>query len=255
MIVASAGKKPKIHPSAYVAPNATVSGDVTIGEGCAVLYGAVLTAEGAPLEIGARTVVMENAVLKSSGGKAMRFPLRVGDECILGPGAYLVGCTVESGAFIAAGAKVFNGAVVGSGVSVALGGIVHVGTRIPAGGHVAMQHIAFGDPAVIYPPERAEEVHARLRFFEDVFNLEASDDVRARAAKAYAAFLRSFHATDTPLASAGRSGSAPKPRRSGEKPPPAQVADVEGVVDAMMLELREMERRREEALRKRRRDP
>ena len=58
MIFSSGTKKPNVHASAYVAPNAVVSGEVTIEEGCAVLYGAVITAEGAPITIGANTVVM-----------------------------------------------------------------------------------------------------------------------------------------------------------------------------------------------------
>ena len=74
MIVSSNGKKPKIHASAYVAPSATIAGDVTIGSGCAILHGAVIVSEGAPVTIGTDTVVMENAVIKASG-KALKFPL------------------------------------------------------------------------------------------------------------------------------------------------------------------------------------
>ncbi len=49
MILSSGTKKPKIHSSAYVAPTATIAGDVTIGADCAVLHGAVIIAEGAPV--------------------------------------------------------------------------------------------------------------------------------------------------------------------------------------------------------------
>ncbi len=98
MMISSGTKKPKVHASAYVAPTAVISGDVTVEEGCAILYGAVITAEGAPVTIGANSVVMENAVLKSSGGSVMQFPLNVGESCIIGPGAYVVGATLEPGA-------------------------------------------------------------------------------------------------------------------------------------------------------------
>ena len=104
MIISSGTKKPNVHASAYVAPTATVSGEVTIEEGCAVLFGAVISAEGAPVTIGANSVVMENAVVKSSGGKVMQFPCTIGESCIVGPGAYIVGATIEPGAFIASGA-------------------------------------------------------------------------------------------------------------------------------------------------------
>ncbi len=54
MILSSGTKKPKIHSSAYVAPGAVIGGDVTIGPGCAMLHGAVITSEGAPVTIGSR---------------------------------------------------------------------------------------------------------------------------------------------------------------------------------------------------------
>ncbi len=248
MILSSGTKKPKIHPSAYVAPSATVSGDVTIEADCAVLHGAVLSSEGAPILLGTSSVVMENAVLKASGGKAMQFPLRIGARCIVGPGAYVVGATVAAGCFIAAGAKVFNGATMAEGTSVALGGIVHVRTHLASGQHVPMQHVAFGDPATIYPPDRAGEVRERLGFFETVFNIPQSDDVRAKAASAYAAFLRASHAQDA-IVDDGLRKAAPKPPpRKHEEPPPTQVAEVDKVVDVMFFELQEMERRRKESI-------
>ncbi|MBV8117549.1 MAG: gamma carbonic anhydrase family protein [Candidatus Eremiobacteraeota bacterium] len=248
MIVSSNTKKPKIHASAYVAPTAVVSGDVTIGSGCAVLHGAALVAEGAPLTVGSDTVIMEHAVLKASGGSARQFPLAIGERCIVGPHAYVVGATIGEGCFIASGSKVFNGATMEDGSGVALGGIVHVGARLPAGASVPMQHIAAGDPATIYAPEKAPEVHQRLNFYETVFNLEPGDDVRARAAESYAKFLRKTHAHDAALDE--HKNVKPPPRRSGEEPPPTQVTEVDKVVDVMMLELEEMEHRRQEAIKR-----
>ncbi|PZR57994.1 MAG: transferase [Candidatus Meridianibacter frigidus] len=248
MIVSSNAKKPTVHGSAYVAPTATISGDVTIEEGCAILFGSVVTAEGAPITIGANTVVMENAVLKSSGGSALLFPLEIGESCIVGPGAYVVGATIEPGAFIAAGAKVFNGATVEQGVSVAIGGIVHINTRVRAGQHVPMQHIAYGDPAVIHPPREAPAVHEAMNFFETVFNLEPSDDVRAKAAESYSKFLRKRHAQDAVIAEKDKKPAPPKSRSKLEEPPPTQAADVGKVVDVMFAELEEARLRREAAI-------
>jgi carbonic anhydrase/acetyltransferase-like protein (isoleucine patch superfamily) len=248
MILSSGTKKPKIHSSAYVAPSATISGDVTIGPGCAVLHGAVLVSEGAPLTIGAQSVVMENAVLKASGGTALQFPLSVGERCIIGPQAYVVGATVGNGCFIASGAKIFNGAILEDASGVALGGIVHVKSRLPKGGSVPMQHIAVGNPATIYAPEKAPELRDKINFYADVFNLEAGDDVRARAAETYAKFLRKTHAQDTALDE--HRNAKPAPRRSGEEPPPTQATEVDKVVDVMMLELEEMEHRRQEAIKR-----
>jgi carbonic anhydrase/acetyltransferase-like protein (isoleucine patch superfamily) len=210
MIVSSGTKKPKIHSSAYIAPTATISGDVTIGPDCAVLHGAVIVSEGAPVTIGKETVVMENAVLKGSGGSALQFPLSVGDRCIVGPQAYVVGATIGHGCFIAAGSRVPNGAKLKDGDSV---------------------------PAA--QPNR---------FFEDVFNVEGGKDAAARAAQTYAKFLRKAHAQDKAL-DEHRTVAQP-PRRSGEEPPPTQAVEVDKVVDVMMLELEEMEHRRQEAIRR-----
>jgi carbonic anhydrase/acetyltransferase-like protein (isoleucine patch superfamily) len=248
MIFSSGTKRPKIHASAYVAPTATIGGDVTIGAGCAVLHGAIVVGEGAPVTIGSDTVVMENAVLKASGGSATTFPLSVGSRCIVGPHAYVVGATIEDGCFVASGSKIFNGARLERGSGVALGGIVHVNARLRRGESVPMQHIAFGDPAEIYPPERSPEVHAKMTFFADVFNLQQSDGVRAEAARLYAKFLRKSHAQDVQVDE--HRSVKPPPRRSGEEPPPTRVAEVDKVVDVMMLELEEMEHRRQESIRR-----
>jgi carbonic anhydrase/acetyltransferase-like protein (isoleucine patch superfamily) len=248
VILSSGTKQPKIHSSAYVAPTATIAGDVAIEAGCAVLHGAVITAEGAPLKIGSETVVMENAVIKSSGGTALQYPCTIGSRCIIGPQAYVVGATIGDGCFIAAGTKVFNGAILEEGSGVALGGIVHVKSRLRKGQSVPMQHIALGDPATIYAPDKAPELHAKIDFFADVFNVEGGEGGRARAAEAYAKFLRKGHAQDSVLGE--HRNVKPPPRRSGEEPPPTQVAEVDKVVDVMMLELEEMEQRRQAAIKR-----
>lgn len=249
MIVSSNGKKPKIHSSCYVAPSATVSGDVTIGSGSAVLAGAAIVSEGAPISIGSDTVIMENAVLKASGGSALQFPLSIGDRCIVGPHAYVVGATVGEGCFVASGAKIFNGASLQDGCGVALGAIVHVNARLAEGTTVPMLHIAAGDPAAIVSPEKAPDVATGLKFYETVFNIPAGPDARGCAAETYAKFLRKVHARD---AVAAEHRGAPV-RRSGEEPPPTQVAEVDKVVDVMMLELEEMEHRRQEAIKRQKR--
>jgi carbonic anhydrase/acetyltransferase-like protein (isoleucine patch superfamily) len=248
MILSSGTKKPQINSSAYVAPTATVAGDVTVGAGCAVLHGAVITAEGAAITIGAQSVIMENAVLKASGGSALQYPLAIGERCIVGPHAYVVGATIGNGCFVAAGVKIFNGATLEEGSGVALGGIVHVKARLRAGESVPMQHIAYGDPAAIAPPEKAPEIHAKIDFFAEVFNLEPGEAARAQAAETYAKFLRKAHAQDAVLEQ--HRNVKPPARRSGEEPPQTQATQVDKVVDVMMLELEEMEHRRQQAIKR-----
>ena len=213
MILSSGTKRPKIHSSAYVAPTAIVAGDVTIGEESAVLHGAVITSEGAPVTIGTHTVVMENAVVKASGGTAMQFPCAIGDRCIVGPHAYVVGATVGSGCFIGSGAQVFNGATLEDGSGVAHGTVTGATD------------------------------------LSEIFNVDPGDDVRARAAETYAKFLRKTHAQDAALEEHRNVKPAPR-RRSGEEPPPTQATQVDKVVDVMMLELEEMEQRRQAAIKR-----
>src|SRR5437763_11415647 len=89
MLVEHRGNRPDVDPSAWVAPNAVVSGAVSVGPGARILYGAVLTAEGgAELVLGRECVIMEHAVLRAAG----RFPLRLGEHVLVGPHAYLTGC-------------------------------------------------------------------------------------------------------------------------------------------------------------------
>jgi hypothetical protein len=85
-----------------------ISGHVVIGPRLRILYGAVLTAEGRlPLTVGQNCVIMEQAVLRAAG----RWPLELGDYGTGRSDAYLSGCSVGTGSFIATGAMVFNGAV------------------------------------------------------------------------------------------------------------------------------------------------
>ena len=233
------GKQPTIDPTAYIAPSAIISGDVTIGAKSAILHGAVITAEGAPITVGSECVVMEHAVIRASGGSALAFSTQIGNCCIIGPHAYIVGATLDAGCFVSSGARVCNG------------------THLSNNSHVPIQHIAYGDPAVIVAPDHAPKIHEATSFFETVFNMPRTPGVQAEAAASYASFLRKAHAKDAgALEPAATRTTKPVARRSvTEEPPPQHTADVEGVVDAMMLELMEMENRRKESQNKPKRTP
>jgi carbonic anhydrase/acetyltransferase-like protein (isoleucine patch superfamily) len=150
------GQRPQIDPSAWVAPNATLVGDVRIGARSAISYGTVIAAEGGTITIGEDCVVMENAVLKAS----KRASLRIGHRVLVGPMAYLTGCTIGDEVFLATGSRVFNGAEIGRGAEVRINAIVHLRTRVPADATVPIGWVAVGDPAAILPPERHEEIWA-----------------------------------------------------------------------------------------------
>ena len=72
---------PSVHPEAYVAPTAVLSGDVRVGRGSCIMHGAVLAAEGGPVEIGDHCMIMENAVLRGTP----QHPLIMGDHVLARP--------------------------------------------------------------------------------------------------------------------------------------------------------------------------
>jgi carbonic anhydrase/acetyltransferase-like protein (isoleucine patch superfamily) len=109
MLINHARLTPTIHPSAYVAPTAVVSGEVEVGPGARILFGAVLSSEGGPIEVGPGCVIMEHAVLRGTA----RHPTRLGLEVLVGPHAYVSGAHIGDHVFVATGAMVFNGAVLG----------------------------------------------------------------------------------------------------------------------------------------------
>ncbi len=171
MMIEHLGKAPRIHPTAYVAPNAVLCGDVRVGKGARVLFGATLTAEGGPVTIGEETIVMEGALIRGS----RRHPASVGRNVLVGPRAYLTGCTIEDEAFLATGSTIFNGATVGRRAEVRINGVVHVNTVLPADGLVPIGWVAVGDPATVLSPHEHERIWAiqeGLDFPGTVFGME-----------------------------------------------------------------------------------
>ncbi|MDY7080723.1 MAG: gamma carbonic anhydrase family protein [Chloroflexota bacterium] len=171
MLLEHRDKTPHIHESAYIAPTATICGDVTIGENSRVLFGAVLVAEGGPVVIGSHCIIMENAVIRGTRWH----PTCLGNHVLVGPRAYLTGCTVEDDVFLATGATIFNGARIGTRAEVRINGVVHLKTILPADALVPIGWVAVGDPAEILPPEDHESIWAiqePLNFPRTVFGLE-----------------------------------------------------------------------------------
>jgi carbonic anhydrase/acetyltransferase-like protein (isoleucine patch superfamily) len=156
MLLEHRGARPAVHPSAYVAPTAVVCGDVHVAADARILFGAVITAEDGRVEIGARTVVMENALVRGRE----RTPGRLGDDVLVGPQAHVNGAVVEDGAFLATGAAVFPGAIVGAGSEVRIHGVVHVNSKLAAGTTVPIGWIAAGNPAQLFSPDRHDELWA-----------------------------------------------------------------------------------------------
>lgn len=136
------GKRPTIHPTAFVAPTATLVGDVRIGAGASIWYGAVLRADMAPITIGAGTSVQDNSVLHSTPDT----PLVIGENCTIGHGVVFHGSSVGDRSLIGNGATVLEWVTVGTGSIVAANSLVSIKTDIPDG----MQ--AMGSPAKVRGP-------------------------------------------------------------------------------------------------------
>jgi carbonic anhydrase/acetyltransferase-like protein (isoleucine patch superfamily) len=133
------GVSPTIHPSAWIAPNATVIGNVTIEAEATVWFGAVLRGDDPEREIrvGARSSVQDNCVIHVSA----EGPTLLGRGVTVGHGAVLESCTIGDGALIGMNAVVLQRARIGEGALVAAGAVVGAGTEIPP------RSLAAGAPA------------------------------------------------------------------------------------------------------------
>lgn len=120
-------KAPSVAASAFIAPDATLVGEVRVGERASVWFQAVARGDNEPIVIGAETNVQEGAVLHADPG----FPLTLGERVTVGHQAMLHGCTVGEGSLIGIQAVVMNGAVIGRHCLVGAGAVVTEGKQFP----------------------------------------------------------------------------------------------------------------------------
>ncbi len=154
MFISHKGKKPEVHASAYIAPSATICGDVTIGPNCRVMHGASIIAEGGKIIIGEYCIILENAVVRSKA----RHSATIGNYSLIGPNAHVVGCTIEDEVFIATGAAIFHGAHLGKGSEVRINAVVHLKSYLESGSMVPIGWIAVGNPAKLFSPDQHDEI-------------------------------------------------------------------------------------------------
>ena len=150
------GHEPSVHPTAYVAPTATLVGKLAVGPRARVMYGAVLDSEGARIEVGEASVICENAVLRASAATGAEQPVILGDHVFVGPHATLLGCSVGRCAYLATAATVLQTARLGAGAVVAVGGFVHARAVVPDGFFVPPHTLAVGDPLRLIAPGSPE---------------------------------------------------------------------------------------------------
>lgn len=133
---------PAVHPEAFIAPGATVVGEVTLGRESSVWYGCVLRGDVAAIELGEASNLQDLTVVHVDAGE----PARIGPRVGVGHHCLLHGCTIEEECLIGMGAIVLSGAVIERGSVIAAGALVTEGMRVPAGS------LAMGMPARIVRP-------------------------------------------------------------------------------------------------------
>jgi gamma-carbonic anhydrase len=197
MLVEHRGRAPVVDASAYVAPTAVLCGDAHVGPDARILFGAVLTAEDGRVEVGARCVVMEQALVR---GRASH-PAVLGDDVLAGPHVHVNGSAVGPGSFLATGCALFPGSRLGRGVEVRINGVVHVNTVLDDAALVPIGWVAVGDPARILPPGDHDAIWAiqrELDFPGTVHGVPRDASPRARMERQAAWF--GAHRDDRPVA-------------------------------------------------------
>jgi len=141
------GINPVIAGNVYIAPNATVLGDVSIGPGSSVWFQSVIRADINVIRIGSETNIQDGSILHV----ADRYGLMIGNQVSCGHRAILHACTIEDRVLVGMNTIVMDGAEVGSGSIIGAGALVTKGTKVPPGS------LVLGSPAKIVRPLTAAE--------------------------------------------------------------------------------------------------
>lgn len=145
------GHTPNVSSSAWVAPTATLIGEVTIADNATIMFGAVVRADRASIVVGTGSNLQDNAVIHADPG----FDVVIGAGVSIGHGAVVHGAAVGDNTLVGMNATVLNGARIGENCIIAAGSVVLEGADIPAGSLVA------GTPGTIRRPTTESE-HAAI---------------------------------------------------------------------------------------------
>jgi carbonic anhydrase/acetyltransferase-like protein (isoleucine patch superfamily) len=139
MVIEYRGKRPRIDPSAFVAPTAVLIGDVEVGAQSSIWFGAVLRGDNGPIRVGARTSIQDNVVVHVSETGATL----IGDDVTVGHCAVMEDCDIKQFALIGSNATLLGGCTIGEGALIAAGSVVGEHSAIPA------RVVAAGAPAKV----------------------------------------------------------------------------------------------------------
>ncbi len=134
-----AGKRPQVHPEAYVAPTAVLIGDVRLAAGSSVWFGAVLRGDESYIEVGEGSNIQDGAIVHCSKD----LPTIIGRNSSLGHLVCIEGCVVGDGALVGTGAIMLHRSRVGDGAVLAAGSVLLENQEVPAG------QLAAGVPATL----------------------------------------------------------------------------------------------------------
>ncbi|TMC82111.1 MAG: gamma carbonic anhydrase family protein [Chloroflexi bacterium] len=136
------GRRPKVHPDAYIAPTAVLIGDIEVEKGASVWFGAVLRGDDSTITVGEGANIQDNVVIHCAEG----LPTVIEKNASVGHSAQLEGCVVEEGALVGMGATMLQRSRLGAGSMLAAGAVLQEGMHIPPG------QMAAGVPATVKKP-------------------------------------------------------------------------------------------------------
>jgi carbonic anhydrase/acetyltransferase-like protein (isoleucine patch superfamily) len=168
MILAYNNITPRIGENVFIAPNATIIGDVEIREGASIWYGCVLRGDLAPITVGSNSTIQDNCTVHTDFDR----PAIIGNDVIVGHNAVVHGCTVEDKCLIGISAVILNTAWVKTGSVVAAGAVVREGQQ------VGPYHLVTGIPAR-FKKELPQTVVERFERSVDIYLDLAKEHARA----------------------------------------------------------------------------
>ncbi|MDQ1661274.1 MAG: hypothetical protein QOJ68_1254 [Blastococcus sp.] len=136
------GRTPRVHPEAWVAPTATLVGDVVVEAGASIWYGVVLRADFGPIVIRAGANIQDNSVLHGGTDPVTE----------IGPGATVGHMCVVHGAVVGAEALIGNGSTVQDGARIGRRSLIGAGSLVPPGAEIPEEVLALGTPARVRGP-------------------------------------------------------------------------------------------------------
>jgi carbonic anhydrase/acetyltransferase-like protein (isoleucine patch superfamily) len=169
MIKPFIGKTPQVDDSNFIAENATVIGDVTLGEGASIWYQCTVRGDVNWIRIGTASNVQDNSVIHVTHETA---PTDIGDYVTIGHGAIIHGCTIEDTVLIGMGATVMDHAVIGHHSIVGAGALVTKGTEVPP------RSLVLGQPAEVVRELTDDEVETIRPYADHYLDYSAAHDGR-----------------------------------------------------------------------------